>query len=102
MKVLTGTGDHARRGIPCLPWRTGTWPRPQAYQAIQQYVDVPALIDYMLMIYYTGSRDAPVLPGQDQRTPRNFYAIRSRNPPGPSSSCPGTWSGPWRTPRRIA
>lgn len=53
----------------------------QNYQQIQQYLDLDALIDYMLMIYYTGSRDAPVLLCND-RIPRNFYAIRRRNPPG--------------------
>ena len=54
----------------------------QAYQAIQAYVDVPSLIDYMLMIYYTGSRDAPVLLCNNQ-LPRNFYTLRSKNPAGP-------------------
>jgi hypothetical protein len=56
----------------------------EAYQAIQQYVDVPALIDYMLMVYYTGSRDAPTYLCHDgSPLPRNFYAIRRKNPPGP-------------------
>ena len=49
------------------------------YAAIQDYVDIPALIDYMLMIYHTGSRDSPVLLCNDN-TPRNFYAIRKRQP----------------------
>ncbi len=49
------------------------------YEAIQQYVDIPALIDYMIMIFHTGSRDAPVLIGNDT-APRNFYAIRKREP----------------------
>ncbi len=56
----------------------------QAYKAIQQYVDVEALVDYMLMVYYTGSRDAPTLLCSDSSPrPRNFYAIRRRSPPGP-------------------
>ena len=50
---------------------------PEAYAAIQEYVDIPALIDYMLMIFHVGSRDAPVLIGNDM-APRNFYAIRKR------------------------
>jgi len=55
--------------------------KPENYQKIQPYLDLPALIDYMLMIYYTGSRDAPVLLCNN-RLPRNFYAIRRRDPPG--------------------
>jgi hypothetical protein len=51
----------------------------QNYQAIQQYLDIPAMIDYLLMIFYTGQRDAPVLLGNDN-APRNFYAIRKRQP----------------------
>ncbi len=46
-----------------------------AYRTMQDYIDVPAMIDYMLMIYYVGSRDAPVFLG-DSYTPRNFYAAR--------------------------
>jgi hypothetical protein len=49
------------------------------YAAIQEYLDIPGLIDYMLMIFYTGSRDAPVLIGNDM-APRNFYAVRLRQP----------------------
>ena len=65
---------------------------PQAYQAIQQVVDVPAMIDYMLMVYYTGSRDAPVLLCSDQ-TPRNFWAIRRREPAGSYVFLP--WDVEW-------
>ena len=50
---------------------------PANYAAIQEYVDIPALIDYMLMVYHTGSRDAPVYLCHDL-DPRNFYAIRKR------------------------
>ena len=53
-----------------------------AYLTIRDYIDVPAMIDYMLMIYYVGSRDAPVFLG-DSYTPRNFYAARKRE-----SGCP--------------
>lgn len=53
-----------------------------AYERIQEYVDIPALIDYMLMVFYVGSRDAPTLLYNDYY-PRNFYALRRRNPPGP-------------------
>ncbi len=50
----------------------------QAYEALWDLVDINDMIDYMLMIYYVGSRDAPVLLCNDN-APRNFYAIRDRN-----------------------
>jgi hypothetical protein len=44
-------------------------------------LDVDNLIDYMIVIYYTGNRDGPIgIPGVDNR-PRNFYAIYNRNDP---------------------
>jgi len=64
----------------------------QAYQAIQTQIDVPTMIDYMLMVYYTGSRDAPVFLG-DSRTPRNFYVVRRREPPSPFVVIP--WDTEW-------
>ncbi|HQA90863.1 MAG TPA: CotH kinase family protein, partial [Sedimentisphaerales bacterium] len=63
-----------------------------AYHEIQQYVDISAMIDYMLMIYYAGSRDAPVLLCND-RVPRNFYAVRRREPAGPFLFVP--WDVEW-------
>ena len=51
------------------------------YQQILPLVDVDSLIDYMLVIFYTGNRDAPVLVGNDVQ-PRNFFAIRDRRPGG--------------------
>ncbi|RPJ38158.1 MAG: hypothetical protein EHM35_05155, partial [Planctomycetaceae bacterium] len=65
---------------------------PQAYEEIQTHIDVPAMIDYMLMIYYTGSRDAPVFLG-DSYTPRNFYCIRHRDPASPFVVVP--WDVEW-------
>ena len=65
---------------------------PKAYEAFQKLVDVPAMIDYLLMIYYVGSRDAPVLLCNDQ-VPRNFYTLRSRNPAGPFVFLP--WDVEW-------
>jgi hypothetical protein len=62
------------------------------YEAFQKLVDVPAMIDYLLMIYYVGSRDAPVLLCNDQ-VPRNFYTLRRRNPPGPFLFVP--WDVEW-------
>jgi len=50
------------------------------YTLAQAYVDIPALIDYMLMIFYVGSTDGPL--GLNVEIPRNFWAIRSRVPAG--------------------
>ena len=52
---------------------------PANYAEIQNYVDIPALIDYMLAIFHIGSRDAPTLLNT-WTAPRNFYAIRKRLP----------------------
>ena len=54
------------------------------YQALQQYLDVPSVIDYMLMVYLTGSRDAPMYLNNDSTSsrPQNFWAIYRREPPG--------------------
>ena len=93
MKVLTGDKNTTPPEWSTLFAMAGSGlATAQAYQAIQQYVDGPALIDYMLMIYYTGSRDGPVFLG-DQSTPRNFYAIRSSQPAGPFIFVP--WDVEW-------
>jgi len=63
-----------------------------AYESIQQYIDIPALIDYLLMVYYVGSRDAPVLLCSDY-WPRNFYVVRRREPAGPFVFVP--WDVEW-------
>ncbi len=65
---------------------------PQAYEAIKAYVDIPVMIDYMMMIYYVGSRDAPMLLGNDY-APRNFYAVRKQEPAGPFMFVP--WDTEW-------
>jgi hypothetical protein len=64
----------------------------EAYETIQQYLDVPAMIDYLLMIYYVGSRDAPVLLCNDNN-PRNYYVMRRKEPPGPFVFLP--WDVEW-------
>ena len=50
------------------------------YEQACAYVDVPALIDYMLMVFYVGSTDGPV--GLGDQTPRNFWVVRPREAPG--------------------
>ena len=65
------------------------------YAALQQYLDIPEMIDYLFMIFYTGSRDAPVYIGNNANnaTPRNIYAIRSREPAGKYLFVP--WDCEW-------
>ena len=41
-------------------------------------VDVDDLIDYMLVIFYTGNYDAPVSRFLGESSPNNFFALRSR------------------------
>lgn len=55
-------------------------------------VDAEALIDYMLMVFYTGSRDAPTYQN-DNRHPHDFYAAAERVPPGPFVFLP--WDMGW-------
>lgn len=57
----------------------GNFQRDDQYHAIQQYVDLENLIDYMLVIDYTGNRDAPTVIGGNG-TPWNFYTTRLRQP----------------------
>lgn len=59
--------------------KAGGFTTTQNYEAIQQYLDIDALIDYMLVIYYTGNRDAPTVIGGGG-TPWNFYSNRRRLP----------------------
>lgn len=46
------------------------------------YLDVDSLIDYMLVIYYTGDRDCPLGPPGSDNRPRNLYGIFNRENPG--------------------
>ncbi len=41
-------------------------------------VDVPNLVDYMLIIFYTGNFDSPVSKFGSNKQPNNFYAIYNR------------------------
>jgi len=66
----------------------------EAYQALQGFdpdgvrdpaqpvlIDVDNLIDYMLVIFWTGNFDAPTGAFTSNKEPNNFYAIRSRVDP---------------------
>jgi hypothetical protein len=43
-------------------------------------VDLPNLIDYMLIILYGGNLDAPISNFLGNERPNNFYGLRNRNP----------------------
>lgn len=42
-------------------------------------VDIENLIDYMILIFYSGNFDAPVSAWGSNKSPNNFYAIDNRN-----------------------
>ena len=46
--------------------------------ALENLVDVPNLIDYMLVILYGGNLDAPISNFLGNTSPNNFYAMRDR------------------------
>ncbi len=45
----------------------------------KNYVDIDNLIDYMLDIFYTGNFDCPTTGFNNNKSPRNFFAIYDRN-----------------------
>ena len=96
--VLVGNSSMEVQAGDLNGWNTlmdlavGNLSSRAAYEAIQEYLDVPGMIDYLLMIYYTGSRDAPVLLCNDQ-VPRNFYTARRREPASPFVFVP--WDVEW-------
>ncbi|HNQ73390.1 MAG TPA: lamin tail domain-containing protein [Verrucomicrobiota bacterium] len=47
--------------------------------AYENLLDVPALIDYMLVIIYTGNIDAPVSNYLGNHSPNNWFGIRERS-----------------------
>ena len=44
----------------------------------KKLVDIDNLIDYMIIIFYTGNFDAPVTKFSGENNPNNFYAIYNR------------------------
>jgi len=72
-------GDKDAWNVMMSLARAGGFQDNSKYEAIQQYVDIDSLIDYMLVIYFTGNRDAPTKIGGDG-TPWNFYSNRRRQP----------------------
>jgi hypothetical protein len=62
------------------------------YEQIKEWVDLDNIINYMLVIYYTGNRDAPTVIGGGGR-PWNFYTGRKRAPgEGLKAFC---WDSEW-------
>jgi len=51
----------------------------EADTSLTVWVDIDNLIDYMLIIFYTGNFDAPVSKFSSNYNPNNFYAIYNRN-----------------------
>ncbi|MCO5052488.1 MAG: lamin tail domain-containing protein [Verrucomicrobiae bacterium] len=47
--------------------------------AYENLLDVPALINYMLVIIYTGNIDAPISNFLDNNSPNNWFAVRERS-----------------------
>ncbi len=92
MDIVAGDQSVLEAWDTLFSLANGNLSSAQAYRDIQAYIDIPTMIDYMLMVYYTGSRDAPVFLG-DSYTPRNFYAIRPRDPAGPFVIVP--WDTEW-------
>ncbi|MBN1804231.1 MAG: CotH kinase family protein, partial [Sedimentisphaerales bacterium] len=92
MEIISG-GEPARQAWDILfELANGDLTSSEAYQEIQRHIDLANMVDYMLMIYYTGSRDAPVFLG-DSYTPRNFYVTRKREPASPFIIVP--WDTEW-------
>ncbi len=93
MEIISG-GEQARQAWNSLFNTAGNLDlsTSDGYAEMQKLVDIPNMIDYMLMIYYVGSRDAPVFLG-DSYTPRNFYVVRKREPLDPFMFIP--WDTEW-------
>jgi hypothetical protein len=47
--------------------------------SMKVHVDIDNLIDYMLVIFYTGNFDAPVTKYHDNLLPNNFFALTNRS-----------------------
>ncbi|HEV8542937.1 MAG TPA: lamin tail domain-containing protein [Verrucomicrobiae bacterium] len=43
------------------------------------YIDLPNLIDYMLLIFWSGNKDAPISNFLSDQSPNNWYGVRNRN-----------------------
>lgn len=54
----------------------------QGHEALEGLVDVDNLIDYMLVIFYTGNFDAPTGAFTRNQGPNNFFALFNRVSPG--------------------
>ncbi len=65
---------------------------PSLAPTLEKRIDRDNLIDYMLMVFFTGSRDAPTYLGDD-RQPHHFYALSSRATEGPFTFLP--WDMEW-------
>ncbi|MEN9020791.1 MAG: lamin tail domain-containing protein [Verrucomicrobiales bacterium] len=55
---------------------------PDNYESMIELVDVDQLIDYTIGLLYTGDLDGPTGLGVSATQPKNFYAMRQRDPAG--------------------
>ena len=59
----------------------GRNPSGERDSSLRVWVDVDNLIDYMLIVFYTGNYDGPVSKFYDNSVPNNFFAIFNRADP---------------------
>ena len=76
VNTLADAGDEATRQALYLQAQ-GLNPDGTRNPAYPVLLDVDNLIHYMMVIFYTGNRDAPL--ALDNNNVNNFYAVRNRN-----------------------
>ncbi len=84
MEAWTRLYNLARAGLgtdAAYEFVQGNNPDGTRNPAYENLVDIPNLIDYMLIIFYGGNLDAPVSNFLGNTRPNNFYALRDRTGP---------------------
>lgn len=84
MEAWTRLYNLARAGLgtdAAYEFVQGNNPDGTRNPAYEKLVDVPNLIDYMLIIFYGGNLDAPISNFLGNTRPNNFYALRDRTGP---------------------
>jgi hypothetical protein len=82
MGAWTRMWNQAKTGLAsdAAYWKIqGRNPDGTINSAYENLLDVDNLIDYMLVIFYTGNFDAPISAYMSNNGPNNFYAMRNRN-----------------------
>jgi len=73
---MSKTGFSANENYFKLEGRSADGLKNSTYKTL---VDIDNLIDYMLVIFYTGNFDSPVSKFGSDNNPNNFYSIYNRN-----------------------